>query len=107
MGGPDGTSYASHRDGRAGAAQVAVHRSSLDGAASSPPSARRALRGARRVDFSVATTHAARSQAALTQDRVSWRELAAVAAALLLPIPLLAASGLRLPLPGAIERGVA
>ena len=35
------------------------------------------------------------------------REIAAVAAALLLPIPLLAASGLTLPLPGAVERGLA
>jgi hypothetical protein len=37
----------------------------------------------------------------------SRRELAAVAAVLLLPIPLLVASGLRLPLPAAIERGFA
>jgi hypothetical protein len=39
--------------------------------------------------------------------RISRQELAAVAVALLLPIPLLVASGLRFPLPGAIERGVA
>lgn len=40
-------------------------------------------------------------------DRASWRELAVVGAALLVPVPLLAAGGLRLPLPAAIERGVA
>jgi hypothetical protein len=43
----------------------------------------------------------------VTQADVSRRELAAVAAALLLPIPLLVASGLRIPLPGAVERAVA
>jgi len=41
------------------------------------------------------------------ETSISRRELAAVAIALLLPIPLLAASGLRFPLPGAIERGAA
>jgi hypothetical protein len=86
---------------------VAVHRRSLDGAAAPSPSARRAVRGARRGGVSVPTAHVARSQTAVTHDGISRRELAAVAAALLLPIPLLAASGLRLPLPGAIERGVA
>jgi len=35
------------------------------------------------------------------------REVAAVAAALLLPVPLLAATGVRLPLPAAVERGLA
>jgi hypothetical protein len=39
--------------------------------------------------------------------RIARRELAAIAAALLLPIPLLAAGALRLPLPDAVERGVA
>jgi hypothetical protein len=39
--------------------------------------------------------------------RISRQELAAVAVALLLPIPLLVASGLRFPLSGAIERGAA
>jgi len=36
---------------------------------------------------------------------LSKRELALVAAALLLPVPLFAQSGLSLPLPGAVERG--
>ena len=39
--------------------------------------------------------------------RISRQEVAAVAVALLLPIPLLVASGLRFPLSGAIERGAA
>ena len=39
--------------------------------------------------------------------RGSRREIAFVAIALLLPIPLLAGSGLSLPLPAAVERGVA
>ena len=43
----------------------------------------------------------------MSDARISRRELAVVALALLLPIPLLAASGLRFPLPGVIERGVA
>jgi len=41
------------------------------------------------------------------EERGSRLEIAAVALALLLPIPLFAASGLRLPLPEAIERGLA
>jgi hypothetical protein len=41
------------------------------------------------------------------EARGSRLEIAAVALALLLPIPLFAASGLRLPLPEAIERGLA
>jgi hypothetical protein len=39
--------------------------------------------------------------------RESRRELALVACALLLPIPLLAATGLGVPLPGTVERGLA
>lgn len=40
-------------------------------------------------------------------DRSSRRELASVACALLLPIPLLVATGLNVPLPGVVERAVA
>jgi hypothetical protein len=43
----------------------------------------------------------------VSETRISRQELAAVAVALLLPIPLLAATGLRFALPAAIERGVA
>lgn len=43
----------------------------------------------------------------MSAARAHRRELAAVALALLLPIPLLAASGLHLPLPAAVERGLA
>jgi hypothetical protein len=48
-----------------------------------------------------------RSQTTVIETRGSRLEIAAVALALLLPIPLFAASGLRLPLPEAIERGLA
>jgi hypothetical protein len=41
------------------------------------------------------------------RPRSTRTELAAVALALLLPIPLFVASGLRLPLPGAVERALA
>ena len=41
----------------------------------------------------------------MSPPRLSRRELALVAAALLLPVPLIAESGLSLPVPGAVERG--
>jgi hypothetical protein len=43
----------------------------------------------------------------VSPTRESRRELALVACALLLPIPLLAATGLGVPLPGTVERGLA
>lgn len=43
----------------------------------------------------------------MTERRVSRRELALVACALLLPVPVLAASGLGIPLPSTVERGLA
>jgi hypothetical protein len=43
----------------------------------------------------------------MTERRGSRRELALVACALLLPIPVLAASGLGIPLPSQVERGLA
>jgi hypothetical protein len=42
----------------------------------------------------------------LFRGKLSRRELALVAAALLLPVPILAVSGLSAPLPDAIERGI-
>jgi len=42
----------------------------------------------------------------LLRARISRREAALVAAALLLPIPILAQSGLSVPLPGGVERGL-
>jgi hypothetical protein len=88
---------------------MAVDRRSLDRAPPPAPPSRRALcrAGFRVGHASTASSDGARSQAAVSDARISRQELAAVAAALLLPIPLLAASGLRFPLPGVIERGVA
>lgn len=43
----------------------------------------------------------------MSGTRNSRREVAAVAAALLVPVPLLAATGIHLPLPAAVERGLA
>jgi hypothetical protein len=88
---------------------VAVDRRSVDRAPAPTPSPCRALG---RAGFElgrtpIAPSDAARLQAKVSETRISRRELAAVAVALLLPIPLLAASGLRFPLPGAIERGAA
>lgn len=43
----------------------------------------------------------------MTEFGLTRREVALVAGALLLPIPLLTATGLNVPLPGLVERAVA
>jgi hypothetical protein len=86
---------------------MAVDRRGLVRAPPPAPPARCGDARLRRAGSPDASAYVLRSQAAVTEAHISRRELAAVAAALLLPIPLLAASGLRIPLPSAIERAAA
>src|SRR5918996_5699220 len=81
----NGTPHASRRDGRAGAAQMAVDRRSLDRAPPPAPPPRRAAGHARLGVGRTPTpsSDTARSQAAVSDAGSSRRELAAVAVALL------------------------
>jgi hypothetical protein len=88
---------------------MALDRRSLERAPSPapPPPCALAHAGFRIGRASASSSDFARSPTPVSDAHISRQELAAVAVALLLPIPLLVASGMRIPLPGAIERGVA